>query len=464
MQKRKRFHLILALSFVSIFVLVKQAQAIFTVSVTPYEGGYDLRFGRVSSIEPGIKKEATVRITSDITKQYRLTQILLEPLTNAQGYSLSQNNFFVYGIRGTNRYGTLAVEQEVPVFLGRTVIYTSNSTGLSDSFNLVYELKGPFDIPSGSYRGRIGFTLEPIDSVQDQVTVILNIFAEIEVESSIQIKTITGARVIALDSAREEENASDVLFEIRGGLGRQFRILQQLSEPLRSQEGEELSLEAVDFKISEAKKGSGPIQLTSLSQRQEAIYTSGSRGEPDSFVITYSLGDLSKCKAGRYRSNIKYFLEEIAPSQIKPIDTYDLEIDIERIFDLAIETELGGGLIRFRDLKPRQPPKTYEVVIKINTNIGKQYQVTQNTISDLVSKEGQIIPSKNFTLKTESIDTKGVLKFPKKTEAKKGDLVLFVSDKDGSPDSFRVIYELTCPDDAKAGDYSTSVAYSLSEI
>jgi len=459
----KNSNIILAI-FVFTFIFVKCASAAFDVSVTPFEGGYDLRFDKVSAVGPRINKELIVNINSDIGKQYRLIQVLLEPLTNSQGIALSQNNFYVYAIRGTNKYGTLAVEQEVPVFLGRTVMYTSNSQGLSDSFTLVYALKGPFNVPTGSYRGRIGFILEPIDTIQDQVTAILNIFAEIEVEAGIELRTITGSRIISLSSARDEERSFDVLVETKGVLGSPFRVLQLVPQPLRSSEGKELSYEAVNFLVREAKKGSGPTQLTPLSSRQELIYTSGPRGEPDSFVITYSLGDSSKYEAGRFKTNIKYFFQETHFAQTSPIDIYDLEVQIERIFDLALKTELGSGRIEFRNLKPRDPPKTYEVIIEINSNIGKQYQVGQNLLSELVSKEGQIIPSQYFTIRTEGVDTKGALKFPYKAEVRKGDSVLFVSDKEGSSDSFKVIYELTCPADVRAGDYSASVVYSLSEI
>lgn len=446
------------------FSLTKEALCVFDVSARPYEGGYDLRFGKISSVGPRVNKEIIIDITSDIGKQYRLIQTLLEPLTNVQGISLSQNNFFVYGLRGTNKYGTLSVEQEIPVFLGRTIIYTSSSDGLSDSFTLVYGLQGPFGTPSGSYRGRIAFTLEPIDATQSPVIVILNIFAEIETESSIQIKTATGLKTIGLNSARADKQSCDVLVDIKGSLGGPFKILQSLSESLRSSQGEQLPPEAVNFQVREVKLGSGQTQGTPLSLRQEPIYTSNPRGDPDSFLINYSLGDLSNAKAGRYRTNIKYFLEGIPLIQTKLIDSCDLEVEIERLFDLIIKPESGSGTIEFRDLKPGLLPKTYEVLIEVKTNIGRQYQVTQNVLSGLVSKEGQVIPSKYFTLRTENVDTKGLLKFPQNIEVRMGDTALFVSDSRGLPDSFKIVYELVCPMDVQAGDYSTSVVYSLSEL
>jgi len=62
------------------------------------------------------------------------------------------------------------------------------------------------------------------------------------------------------------------------------------------------------------------------------------------------------------------------------------------------------------------------------------------------------------------MDTKGDLKFTQSAATKKGDTILFVSDDDGASDKFSIIYELTVPWDIKAGDYSTHITYSLSEL
>ena len=168
-------------------------KAEFSLSVVPYEGGYDLRFGKI--FQGKVNKEVIVKITSTtLGKRYRLIQVLLEPLTNSEGRRIPQNSFSVYGIRGTNRYGTL-LEREIPVSLGRTIIYTSDPQGNSDSFNLVYSLKVTPEQAPGFYRGKIVYILEPIDSAESPVRVILNIFAEVEQQSpKIEIKTLEGRR------------------------------------------------------------------------------------------------------------------------------------------------------------------------------------------------------------------------------------------------------------------------------
>ncbi|MCM8796862.1 MAG: hypothetical protein NC923_03165 [Candidatus Omnitrophica bacterium] len=445
--------------FISIFAL-RPAFASFSLSVLPYEGGYDLRFRKS---EPGmdrINKEATVRITSDIGKQYRVTQSLLEPLSTLDGKSIPQGNLLVYAMAGSNSFGTLNIGQEVPVTMGRQIIYTSNQSGTSDSFVLVYSLITRGNIDSGSYRGRIAFTLEAIGSSQTPSTVILNISAEIENESSVQIKTLSGSRTIMLKPGNEN---SVVAVAIKGGFGVPFRILQQVPQELVSSEGQTLDLNVVNFIGKEARRGMVVNQLTPLSSRQQVIYTSSPRGEEDDFVIEYSLGELSNQKAGIYRGGIKYILEGLTSTQTKLIDTLGLEVDIPKIFDLVITPELGGS-IRFNDLRPGQPPRLQEVIFEVKTNIGRQYQVTQNLNASLATKDGKIISSEYFTMRQESMNTKGTLRVMGKTPVKEGSMILFLSDKNGSATKFKVIYELAPPVNLQSGDYAAMFTYSVTEI
>lgn len=449
------------LMILQMFFSPKFALATFSISVTPYEGGSDLRFGKTNNMEPYANKELVVSISSDIAKQYQLIQTLLDPLSNDRGDSLSRENFSVYAIRGSNKYGTVSVEQETSVSPSRAIIYTSTPQGLADSFNLVYVLKPPFNVPSGSYRGRIAFTLEPIDSTQQSVTTILNIFAEIDIESSIEIKTTTGSRAINLSSAKPEFQASDVLVDIKGNTGSQFKISQIIDQPLESSQGQRLPYEAVNFKINGARNGTGAAQEVTLSPRQDVVYTSGSRGDADNFAITYSLAEPEKQRAGKYRTNLKYIMEGMATQKL--LGNFSLEVEIARIFDLIITPEMGGSM-QFGDLKLNQPAKQSEVTVEIRSNIGRQYQVNQHLISGLVNKEGRVIPLKSFTLREEGVGTKGTLRFTAPAEIKTGETTLFISDKNGSSDKFKVIYELAPSAEVKAGDYSGNISYSISEI
>ncbi len=442
---------------------VNKAEATFTLSVTPYEGGYDLRFGRVSYIVDRVNREVIIDVNTDIGTRYQVIQSVLEPLSNNEGDRIRQSNFLIYGIRGTNRVGTLNVEQEIPVSIGRQVLYTSNSAGEADSFTLVYSIIPSPDILPGSYRGRIAFDLEPIDSTQDSVTVILNIFAEVDVESKVEIKTETGSRNIILKFGENQEFMSeDILFNIKGGFGKEFKIFQEVTQQPISNEGNYLDWEAVNFIGSGAEKGSVISNFSSLSDEKEVIYNSSVNGEADRFIITYILADLPQQKAGIYRTSIRYFLEGMAFAEPQFINSLDFEIEYPAIFELVVTPEIGSG-IEFRNLKSREPPRTSEITLQVKSNLGKPYQVSQRISSLFVNKEGEAIPEGYFKLKTESLDTKGILKYPKKESVNLNEMVLLISDEQGSPDTFKVIYELSLPPDLPAGDYSTLITYSILE-
>jgi hypothetical protein len=454
---------------IAVFLLIsllplRVAQAILSLSITPFEGGYDIRFGKISYTGERINREIKLRVTSDIGKQYRVIQVVSDPLRTDAVEEFPFKNLVVYGLRGTNSFGTLHVEQAFPVNLNRQVLYTSSTSGASDSFTLVYSLIPPEQVHPGSYRGRISFVLQPIDSTQDQVIETINVFAEIDVASSVTVTTPTGGKNILLRSDRSEESERNkVLVNIVGGVGRQFRIVQSVTGQPLSSEGNRLDWQAVQFIGRGAQKGMLINEATALSTRQQIIYTSSPRGEADSFEIEYSLADMSRQKEGSYRTSFKYFLDG-PDAQMRLLETIGLEVEHPRVFELSVTPENKRGILRFEALKPKEPPKVNEVIVEIKSNIGRRYQVTQNVYSDLINRQGDVIPPGYFTIRTESLDTKGNLRFSARQGVKKGDTALFISDDKGSSDKFKIIYELTIPADVPAGDYSTRISYSLIEI
>jgi hypothetical protein len=149
---------------------------------------------------------------------------------------------------------------------------------------------------------------------------------------------------------------------------------------------------------------------------------------------------------------------------LRLLDTYNLEVEIPSVFDLIVKTPTGGNVIEFRNLKPKESPRRFEVEFLVNTNLGKPYQVSQNLVSELTNREGKTIPLKFFTLKTEDIKSKGKLQFPNTSEVKLGEMVLYISDKEGLPCHFKVIYELSSSWEISPGDYSAPIVYSITEI
>ena len=444
------------------FLFCAPAYAGFSLSVTPFEGGYDIDFGKVGAPVTAVNKEVVFRVDNTSGKQFRVVEQLQEPLSNAQGNTIPFQNLVVYSVAGSNIGGTLMVDHESPVSNSPQTLYTSMTQGNSANFTLAYALKGPFSVPSGSYRGKLLFSLEAADGSLTTSRVFINIFAEIQSGTLVEIKD-DGSKMIRLSNESGLTARKELYFNILSSFSGQAQITQTLSSPLRSAEGVELPAEALAFSVTGIKKGSGPLKPQPLAQRDSTVYMSDPSGSATSFSAVYELTEAPEgLRAGKYESNLRYTL--VSSQGNMDLGTYLIEVEVGQVFTLELKTESNSGSISFSGLKPGEPPRTYELLVSPQSNIGKKYQVTQKLLEELVNKEGRKIPHGFFTVRTEALkETKGTVKIPEKTAAAVGVTSLFVSDRKGSPDQFKVIYELEVPKDLIAGDYSTSLVLSISE-
>lgn len=449
----------------SLFIFSQHLHAEISLAVNPQTGGSELDFGQLNQVYQELSRQVDIEIRGT-TAQYELRQEPLGRLRSAKGDEIPWNGFTVRGLSGTNKFGRLDVNPET---VANSLLYTANQNGTPDSFSLIYNLKVTSDIPADFYRGQLRFTVIPVDASQSSVSVILNVIVSVKLETeagqpkaSLEITTASGTGFIYLNSTKEENKRCDVLVKINGSFKKPFSIKQILANAPESNEGSRLEPAALNVEVVGAQTGIG-LPISPLSLNPVAVYTSRPTGEADSsLIISYALADLSGQKAGRYRSRIQFVLEEAGLEA----ERYNLalEVEIERTFNLKVIPESAAGAIEFSGLKPGELSKTSEVVVEISSNAGKRYQVNQNVLSELVDKQGNKIDPVYFTFWAESRETKGTIKVMDKQKVKMGDTVLFISDSQGSGDTFKVIYELSSSLDIKAGDYVTRISYTLLEI
>lgn len=447
------------------FFNIGQSYAEFNISVRPYDGGFELRFAEIERFSPiDTEKEVTVTVNSDIGKRYQVIQSLLDPLTNTEGVTLPGEAFTIYTLKGSNATGTLGLDSAVPVMAGRTLIYNSNESGMSDSFTIVYTLRYSLVKAPGLYRGRLNFFLEPIDSTEAPATVKLDVEVDIEIPAKIEVSTLTGSKIITLELPEKETLPAEVTISIQGQQQGQYKILQVV-EPLIDQEGKELT-QGVYFLVKGGKNGIiAQAGETMLRQGRTLLYTSSSRGEDAEIKVTYSLKE--GLKSARYRGKISHYIEgPVVYPKGGLIDALQLEVDIEPIFKLKAVPQMGS--IHFGDIRPGKLQQS-EVLIEVETNLAEPYQVSQRLLSLLTNQQGQTVPQEAFTVRTVALEEKGAqgtLKYLLKTPAKEGQMVVFVSNSEGKPESFKIIYELnvTRRMDVKPGDYSAQIVYSMSAL
>lgn len=439
--------------------------ATFDLSYILTEGGYRLEFDR-SNFSRGV----TFTVSTDIAKRYEIRQRIESPLRSRDNPSVTiGNNFVVRGFRGSNKSGDLRIPTGDIVVRNDELIYVSNPAGIADSFTLVYAITNSQELAPGYYTGRISLVLSPIGSSQMPVTKVIEVYVTIPNDGgslSVSVAPAEGASSIILNPSDSNDlrGASNAVVTINSSFNGPFRIMQMLPQPIQSQDGKFIDNNNLLFSVPDARKGVAINQPTPVSNNIQTIYSSRPDGSADkAFIIAYSLADPLSLVAGNYRSRIQYLLES-AGKQIN-LGALDLEIRQERIFEISISPQDQRYSIDFVNIKPSDGPRLNEVLIEVKSNLGRPYQVTQNVLSELISGEGEKIPSKYFSLQTLSVnDIKGNLKIPNKIPVEKGNLLLFVSDTNGSADKFKVIYELTCPADLRAGNYSSRITYTLTEI
>lgn len=436
----------------------------FNLSFSLTEGGNRLELSQ-QTLSKGVK----IAVNSDIATRYEVAQRIVQPLESRDVPGLAiRDNFVVRGIGGSNRFGSLRVMTGDTPVRPEDTIYVSDNAGDPDSFTLVYTLSRPQDITPGDYYGRIGYTLNPIGSNKQSITQILEVYVSISKDSAgikpqIEITTPDGSKQITLNSRRLDTRSAAAIIKINGKFDRPFAIKQYLVQAAEALDGRRLDYEAVNFFVGNAENGIAVAERTPLSSAPQEIYSSDPRrGIDNTLAVNYSLSDLAGQKAGKYRTRIQYLVNQMGAET--RIDSLSLDIDIEPVFELIVAPQDQKYAVEFRDIKPSGPPKRNEITIEVKTNKGKRYQVVQDIHSQLRDKEGRVIPGKYFTFQTQGLGSKGQLNFSVKEEVKSGSKILFVSDESGSPAKFKVIYELGCKEDVRAGDYATNVTYSLLEI
>jgi len=144
------------------------------ISVSPYEGGIDLNFGRVSS-STTVTKEVKVRITSNLGKQYQVFQRLEGGLVNERGVILNPSAVVFSTLRGSNSTGSLYQEEPVGLSYNDQLLYVSNFQGDSDSFFVVYTFRGERLNAYGQFLGKIVYTLRPLGEGEEKIA-ILNVY------------------------------------------------------------------------------------------------------------------------------------------------------------------------------------------------------------------------------------------------------------------------------------------------
>jgi hypothetical protein len=454
------------LIFLSLFLVPKDAYAIFDLSVSPRNGGQDIRFEASSSGKLLRNEEATVAVTTDREKQYLITQTVYQPLTNEFGDMIPQGAFFTFS--PSSPLGSLRVDTETPVTMGQFPIYTSNAAGDSDSFILVFNVRVPENQPGGVYRTRVTFMASSTDGSAGVSPSTVNVDVTVEIRSNFKISVQSAKGNQSIDLGRitkDRKTASETLsVAVQSNIGQSYRIVQILEDPLTSQSGETFEGQLLSFIASGGEKGTllGRSGSLSVSESQVNLYVSNSTGDGDAFKIqiTASPGDTQA--AGIYSARLILRVESDSPMAQPQVFNVPIRLEIEPIFYLdAVMDEPSN--IHFGTFQSGVEKQEKKVLITVHSNLGEPYQVSQILSRKLTNDEGATLPLENFQFFGAEAQT-GSLAAMSQMPVKEGENAVFTSDSKGTPEKFILNYTLTVPKGSKAGSYRSDLRYSVTTL
>lgn len=476
---KKNLPVLFILFFLQLF-LFAPAFAAFNLTVLPPDGGFDLRFRRLSPDDFREAKEVTIQVVSDIGKQYRVIQRLIQPFSTTNGVAMRGEQFRMYTLINSNTKGTLVSMQEMPVSSMDTVLYTSAAIGEPDTFKLVYTVTPSENQTQGTYYGKMAFVLIPIDSTQSQVVVTMNIYAELTAGSRPQFEVLTSSGMNRLSfSSKGMRFKKDVFFQdfpqvslrISAPLGVAYRIYQNLENgELMSSTGEDFDLTKIEYSASGASRSAPTFQGTLKdAARRQLIYTSDRNGSPDEITVTYKPSqDFRLQKAGFYKGKLSFVIEKEILSSAAPevLAALDVEVDIAPLFDIYVFSDGKEGVnLNFGDIGYKTESKTKALDIYVESNTGRPYSVIQTVSGELASPAAGKIGREDFSVRVKDIEETEEPRFYLKEPGlvKEGATVIYSSGLKGASAHIQAEYSLKVKADTQAGQYTTQIGFSLSE-
>src|SRR3989338_6647397 len=165
--------------------LAGDAHSTLDLSVAPFSGGNNLRFGRVSAGEQA-NQEVRIRVTATDGEQYQVFHRIADFFLNEKNAPLAEDALSTYTLLGSNSSGTLYAQNVERLGLSDQLLYSSSTGGDSDAFTVVYSVDASRINDSGNYFGRIQYIARPVGG-SSQDTVILNVSIEASGELRVSV-------------------------------------------------------------------------------------------------------------------------------------------------------------------------------------------------------------------------------------------------------------------------------------
>lgn len=429
------------------------------ITVRSTDGGSRLQFGRVD-IPSAVNKEVQVRITSSDAQQYQVFQRLNAPLTNEKGEILQRDVIVASSLIDSNAAGSLYMQNGQTLTATDQIIYTSSPDGQSDMFTLIYEVDPEKMRMQGNFSGEILYTVRNVTNGADD-RAYMDVYLDAATAFDYTAEISSGLDTLKLRAIQEAETPAYFSFAFENNLG-DLKVYQEVVTVPVNQEQEPLDLETIVLSTDGGEYGDLAFQdETAMPRDRILIYASTEKS--DAFYVYYHLDPeaAKRPKAGIYTGTVRY---TIAHNGIEEVVDYALQVEIEPYFNIDLTYPEDG--MAFTDLLPTGEPRTKQIIARVESNMFRPYMVTQKvTPGGLRNEEGDQVEESYFRVSEELIEeSTGKVAHTDFTPVQEGETTLFHSDKQGSPATFKVYYQLQPYPAMEAGNYTTGIVFSLEEL
>ncbi len=428
------------------------------LSVNPVNGSNSLRFDRVSAAGEN-REEIHIRVSSSNGERFQVFQKMLEPLVNEKGEALNGQAIESQTLVNSNSAGTLYLQSPTSLGMGDQLVYSSSQVGESDSFKVGYSLNRSLINASGTFRGRLLFTVRGVgNAFSDQVAV--DVFLQAAGTLKVAVKgNHHPSRINVKASDVSSKEADYVHISFSGNSNGEIRVYQELDIFPRSESGEDLGAAVLEVQ-PEAEAGALRMNGSSALISGRSLVYSSTKSEDDVLIhFLVNTQQFQQQEAGSYTGKIKYVVETNQTRQEFPMDIY---CEVPPIFTMKVTMPPGG--LNFPRVLVKDPPQEKEVMVTIVSNLHKPYQVVQDFQTRMTNNEGKEFDNKYFTLQVEiPAGQRGQTDFVEFSPVQTGEYPVFSSDAGGRGVTFRMLYRLQGYEQMSAGDFIAPIRLSLNQ-
>jgi hypothetical protein len=137
-----------------------EIEKILSLKAVPVDQTSRIAFGSLKKGSDEVRKAVRLEVTSNVGEGYLVKQRFIQPVINTEGteFRMDQLSFMT----DSAKKGTTAVSGFQPLNMDEVVLYKSDNSGISDSFQVIYALKWSNNIIGGNYMSGIKYTVEEI--------------------------------------------------------------------------------------------------------------------------------------------------------------------------------------------------------------------------------------------------------------------------------------------------------------